>query len=426
VKHVAQADLQGNILCGYGRKYAHGLFLFFRIEDPRPFGQWLDDHVDTITTAVPWGKPDPPSTLNLALSFDGLRAMGLPDQVLKTFPEDFTKGMKARAGLLGDIGESDPERWDERLKGLHGVVTVVALERSVRDTRRQELEAEAQGAGLRIVSAQETDVREDEREPFGFMDGISQPAIRDPAAGPWPRPGDVPVAPGEFVLGYEDEGGVTPPPPERIGLNGSYMVVRKLEQDVDGFWDFMRSEAGADEARMEWLAAKIVGRWRDGTPLVRSPLGPDGNGAARDALNDFTYGGDPEGLRCPLGAHIRRTNPRDSLDPEWRFTNRHRIIRRGMPYAANGGGEQPGLVFVCFQASIERQFEFVQSEWIGDGNAFGLGSDPDFIAGPPAGKMTIQGAPPRFVPMRRFLTTRGGGYFFVPGMAALRHIAQLG
>jgi Dyp-type peroxidase family len=235
----------------------------------------------------------------------------------------------------------------------------------------------------------------------------------------------VPVAAGEFVLGYEDEGGVVPEGPTGIGFNGSYMVVRKLEQDVEGFWDFLRGEAEGDAASMDWLAAKIVGRWRDGTPLVRSPEGPDGDGAARDALNDFTYGADPEGFRCPIGAHIRRTNPRDSLDSEWRFTNRHRIIRRGMPYAPEGDGGKPGLIFVCFQASIERQFEFVQSQWMGDGNALGLGSDPDFIAGPSAGKMTIQGAPPRFVPMQRFVTTRGGGYFFVPGMSALRLIAEL-
>ena len=110
----------------------------------------------------------------------------------------------------------------------------------------------------------------------------------------------MPVAVGEFVLGYEDEGGVVPEAPEGIGFNGSYMVVRKLEQDVEGFWDFLRGEAEGDAVTsMDWLAAKIVGRWRDGTPLVRSPEGPDGDGAARDALNDFTYGADPEGFRCP-------------------------------------------------------------------------------------------------------------------------------
>jgi deferrochelatase/peroxidase EfeB len=96
-----------------------------------------------------------------------------------------------------------------------------------------------------------------------------------------------------------------------------------------------------------------------------------------------------------------------------------------MPYTANDGTEERGLMFACFHASIERLFEFVQSLWRGDGNAFGLGSDPDFIAGPSEGKMTIQGSPPRFVPMRSFITTRGGEYFFAPGIAALQHLAGM-
>jgi Dyp-type peroxidase family len=419
MRRVDKADLQGNILCGYGRKYAHGLFLFFRIEAPRPFARWLRGRIDDITKAARW-EQNPRSTLNAALTFEGLAAMGLPDDLLCTFPEDIRQGMKARSERLGDTGESDPSLWDERLTGLHGVLTVYAKERSLRDELKAELEEDAEGAGIEVACAQETDVRENEREPFGFADGISQPQIDDPDAGPSARPGDVPVKPGEFVLGYMDEGGVIASAPAQVGFSGSYMVVRKLEQDPDAFWDFIRDESDADPRRMEWLAAKIVGRWQDGTPLVRSPHVPDGAAVDPHRLNDFTYGGDPNGFRCPIGAHIRRTNPRDSLDSRWRFTNRHRIIRRGMPFREDGN--KPGLIFVCFQASIERQFEFVQSQWMGDGNAFGLGSDPDFIAGPSTGKMTIQGTPPRFVPMQRFITTRGGDYFFVPGITALRRL----
>ena len=208
MKRVVQDDLQGNVLCGYGRKYAHGLFLFFRIEDRRAFGRWLDAQAGSITTAVPWGKPDPPSTLNVALSLEGLEALGLRQGLLDSFPEEFRQGMEKRAPRLGDMGTSEPKRWDERLKGLHGVVTVLALERAVRDARRAELEAEAADAGLEIPPfAQETDVPADEREPFGFADGISQPAIRDPAAGPWPRPGDEPVASGSRAVAATRPGG---------------------------------------------------------------------------------------------------------------------------------------------------------------------------------------------------------------------------
>jgi Dyp-type peroxidase family len=426
VRPVDQSDLQGNILCGYGRKYRHGVFLFFRIGDPRAFGRWLGAKAGNITTAARWTEP-PDSTLNVALSFRGLSRMVLDRDVLASFPLEFREGMEARAGRLGDTGESDPGRWDERLRGLHGVLTCVARELRVRDRRREELEAEGRDAGLTITCAQDTDVSEDEREHFGFADGISQPAIDDPNAGPGKRSGDVPVKPGEFVVGYMDEGGVIAPAPKQIGASGSYMVVRKLEQEVEGFRDFLRYEAGP--ARMDWLGAKMVGRWPDGTPLVQSPHVPGGAAAGgdrpRERLNDFTYSGDSDGYRCPVGAHIRRANPRDSLDRDWRFTNRHRIIRRGMPYTANDGTDERGLVFACFQASIARQFEFVQSQWMGDGNAFGLGSDPDFIAGPSEGKMTIQGSPPRFVPMHSFVTTRGGEYFFAPGIAALRRLAGL-
>jgi Dyp-type peroxidase family len=419
VTKVVQADLQGNILRGYGRKFKHGLYLFFRIDRPCLFGEWLDEHADEITTDAK-RQARPPWTLNLALSFAGLSELGVSTEVLDSFPAPFQEGMESRAAKLGDVGESDPVCWDDRLKGVHGVITVWTLERKVRADWTEQLVAAAPGAGLEQPFPQETDVAEDGREPFGFADGISQPQIDDPNTGPKERRGDVPVKTGEFVVGYPDEGGVIAPAPEEIGVNGSYMVVRKLEQDVEGFWDYIRAEAGDDHQRGESLAAKIVGRWRDGTPLVRSPHAP---GAEGDTLNDFTYAADPDGYRCPIGAHIRRTNPRDSFDRNWRFTNRHRIIRRGMPYCESDGSGKRGLLFVCFQASIERQFEFVQAHWMGDGNAFGLGSDPDFIAGPAEGKMTIQGDPPRFVPMQRFVTTRGGDYFFVPGIAALREIA---
>jgi Dyp-type peroxidase family len=424
VSPVDQADVQGNILCGYGRAYESALFLFFVVDDAGALRRWLADRITQIQTAVPWGPAKPPLTLNVAFALDGLRELGLGEAVLDSFPEDFRQGMEERAARIGDTERSAPARWERDLRGAHGVITVSALERTLRDERRRELEAEAASAGFTVTRVQETDVLSGEREPFGFRDGISQPAIKDPNAGPHRRWEDVPVEPGEFVLGYPDEGGSVPPLPREIGMSGSYMVVRKLEQDVDGFWAFVNREAGPERA--EWLAAKLVGRWPDGTPLVRAPGGPRPDRAEDLAwLNAFTYRADAAGRACPVGAHIRRAHPRDSLDPDWRFANRHRIIRRGMPYGPDEPGGRPGLLFVCYQASIERQFEFVQSQWCADGNAFGLGSDPDFIAGPAGGKMTIQGDPPLFVPMRSFVTTRGGGYFFAPGIGALRRITGL-
>jgi deferrochelatase/peroxidase EfeB len=185
----------------------------------------------------------------------------------------------------------------------------------------------------------------------------------------------------------------------------------------------------------QMLAAKVVGRWPDGTPLVTHPRKPDPNfnPAARGA-NDFRYSADLDGRRCPIGAHIRRSNPRDALGFEGALTFRHRMIRRGMPYGdplpegvTKDDRSDRGLVFVSFQASISRQFEAVQMQWLNDGNIFGLGHDKDFLLGDPEGrgKMTIQGDPPFFLaPQEVFVKTRGGEYLFVPGITALAALAD--
>jgi Dyp-type peroxidase family len=430
---VQQADLQGNILCGYGRAWAYGAYIFVAIHDAPAGRAWLDGLVGEVTTAVPWGDHSPLHTTNAAFSWEGLRRLGVDDQILRTFPDAFRQGMATRAPQLGDVGASDPERWDPEISDAHVLVTVTARSAEARDARVEELLDGAAARGLAEAHVEETAFLPGEREHFGFRDGISQPSIRDPRAGPWGGEGTrgrhgrpTPVAPGEFVLGYKDEGDALPPMPDRIGFNGSYMVVRKLEQDVAGFWRYIAELAGPDRARREWLAAKLVGRWRDGTPLVLSPdLPQPGKAADPDWVNNFGYAADGDGLRCPLGSHVRRANPRNGLDPDGNLSKRHRLVRRGMSYTGAGDHPERGLMFVAYQASIERQFEFLMSEWCNDGNAFGLGSDPDFIVGGAEGKMTVQGSPPMLIPMRSFVTTRGGGYFFAPGIAALRQIARL-
>ncbi|HTN25153.1 MAG TPA: hypothetical protein VL120_14270 [Solirubrobacteraceae bacterium] len=253
------------------------------------------------------------------------------------------------------------------------------------------------------------------------------------------------LAPGEFILGYPDEDTMTdaarrlpPAPADPLGANGTYMVWRKLHQDVALFRRALRAAAArwgdGDERR---LAAKIVGRWQDGTPLSKCPDGPDpAFDAAAPGANDFRYGDDLGGRRCPVGAHIRRSNPRDALGHEGTLSMRHRMIRRGMPYGpplpegvTEDDGTARGLIFVSFQASIARQFEGVQGPWLADGNIFGLGHDRDYLLGDASGggKMTIQGRRPFFLaPQQPFVTTRGGEYLFVPGIAALRAIADGG
>jgi Dyp-type peroxidase family len=453
---VDQHDLQGNILAGYGLD--HSLFMVFRIADPAAGRTWLGELAGQVTTAVPFGASKPASTLNVAVTHEGLAALGVPDGVLASFPDDYRNGMAASAERLGDSGADAPAQWEPGLRPgePHALVTVTAQEQADLDARRGEVERRASppDSGIQLVHEQLASViraREGDgvaREHFGFADGFAQPSIAGVAAhdpklkvGPTPRPGQgtptgsgwQDLAPGEFVLGYPDEAGVVAErPADALRANGSYMVVRKLRQDVALLHRFLHDAAGNDPEGANLLAAKIMGRWPDGTPLALSPDKPAP--AAKDGTpsNDFLYGKDGQGLRCPVGAHIRRANPRDALGFEGRLTSRHRIIRRGMPYGPASAdpsvddGIDRGLMFVCYQASIARQFELIQGQWISDGDAFGLGADRDFLLGgeDPRGKMVIPGDPPRLLgPRHSFVTNRGGGYFFAPGVAALKALA---
>ncbi|HWX52810.1 MAG TPA: hypothetical protein VNY34_05935, partial [Solirubrobacteraceae bacterium] len=235
---------------------------------------------------------------------------------------------------------------------------------------------------------------------------------------------------GEFLLGFEDEDGITAggEDPYDVLRNGTFMVWRKLEQHNARLEEFL-ARAEPNPRDRERLEAKIVGRWKDGTSLIVAPHQVDPPDSAQPPAlprNEFDYGSDEHGVSCPLGAHVRRANPRVGLKYGTERTKRHRIIRRGMPYE---DGAQLGLIFVCFNASITRQFELIQGKWLMDGDAFGLGEDRDFLVGHGAGgKMTIPGdgaRPARFLrrPREPFVTTHGGYYLFVPGIPALRRIA---
>jgi Dyp-type peroxidase family len=223
------------------------------------------------------------------------------------------------------------------------------------------------------------------------------------------------------------------PQPAALARNGRYLVYRKLHQNVALFRRFLAERSRAYPGGEEKLAAALMGRWRDGTPIERSPDGPDPSlSADLHRINDFGFSQDHQGFRCPVGAHIRRANPRDALGFRHKMVHRHRLIRRGMPYGnplppgSDDDGSDRGLIFVSVGASIMRQFEFVQSQWMNDGNIFNLGADKDAFVGDNdgTGKMTVQGRPPWFVAaVPRLVTTKGGDYFFLPGISALHHIS---
>jgi Dyp-type peroxidase family len=451
------ADIQGDILSAYGNKYERASYMLVHIDQPPAGRAWLGSLLARVTNAERWkGTEKPPTTLNVALTYTGLRALGVPDGLLCGFSEEFREGMAARAQVLGDLGASAPARWETPLgSGTgHVLATIKALTTELLERELAGFRAGVErAAGVSIVHEQHTQLLRGAREHFGYADGFSQPAIKGVAKHEAVADG-VPeahdkwrgLAPGEFILGYEDEDQLMPSAPaEPLGRSGTYMIYRKLSQNVVLFRRTLSDAAPLYGHDQEKLAAKVAGRWRNGTPLVLSPDGPIPNFNPKDPKNNaFRYlDTDADGTSCPLGAHVRRTNPRDALG--WKGLNnsgllsfRHRIIRRGMPYGPplpdGATGAEPGadevdrgLVFVCFNASISRQFEGVQTQWVNDGNAFHLGHDKDFFLGDSSttNKMTVQGDPPFMLsPQPSFVTTRGGEYLFVPGLAALRFLAS--
>jgi Dyp-type peroxidase family len=263
------------------------------------------------------------------------------------------------------------------------------------------------------------------------------------------------VPAGEFILGYPNaRGQLTGRPlmpasedPRRLllpdptgsgavdfGRNGTYLVFRQLEQDVEGFWRFVdaatkRADGSQDPSYRAALAAKMVGRWPSGAPLVKAP---DHDAPALADDNDFAYRDDARGLACPIGAHIRRANPRDSLGPEpaasLDATDRHRLLRRARSYGPAGG---TGLYFICLAGDLARQFEFVQHTWLNSATFNGLYDDADPLTGsrhPVGATFTVPARPVRrrYRGLPQFVRTRGGAYFFLPGVSAVRYLAQLG
>jgi len=442
---IDRPNIQGFVVRGYRLPYAG--YVFLKVTDAAKARATLTEFIPHVITAEHW-TDKPASGINLAFSFAGLRAMGLPEASLAEFPAEFKDGMASRATVLGDIGDAAPENWEAPFRDgeAHVLVMISAKDEASLEERNNQIRSGVERAGgASVVCFQLGAALEGGREHFGYADGFAQPAIEGsgfddgPGAGAVDGDGWRPIKPGELLLGYPDEQGATTPapPPDSFGKNGSFLVYRKLHQDVATFRRQLREAAAVYAGGEEMLAAKIVGRWRDGTPLDVSPDHPNPDVVADKARNNaFDYGEDPAGLRCPIGAHVRRMNPRRSLPFDGKLVDRHRIMRRGITYGyllpegAEDDGEDRGVIFMCLQASLARGFEFVQSQWANGGNAFRLGQDQDVMLGPQdtqgTAKMTIPSkSGPFFLgPLSRVVTMRGGEYYFTPGINGLHHLAQ--
>ena len=438
------ADIQGDLLRGYTHRAA--AYVFVTVHDAAGARKWLAELLPHVTSAEPWADR-PATTLNLSFTHAGLAALGVGQPVLDSFPEEFREGMAARRDHLGDRGPSSPDGWDAGfgVGQVHVEVDIHATSAEVLDTRCQWLHGTiaAAGGAVSLARDERADFLPTGRDHFGFSDGIARPAVL--GCEPKARPGDgLPepdgrwrsIRPGEFVLGYEDEDGALPAAPAPpFDRNGTFEVYRKMHMNVARFRSYAEEAGRQYPGGAERVMAKIVGRWPDGTPLELSPDGPDPAIVAdRERVNNFRYGDDPDGVRCPLGAHIRRTNPRDN-DGMFggKLSTRHKIIRRGRPYGpplpagvTEDDHEERGLIFRCFQASIARQFETIQSLWVDDGDGLHVGADKDFLIGDGTGsnKMTIQGTPPFVLtPQPVFAVVKGGEYLIRPSLRALRWLA---
>ncbi len=526
------ADIQGNIHRPYGRfGFPCSRHLFFNIADPAAGRRFVQGLRPRVTTAEPWdtvpgpdGKPvtrKPPITLNVGFTCAGFRALRLPTRTLRLFPDEFIDGMGCRAEILGDVGDSAPDRWDPiwrtddaRDREVHAWVSLnagalpdgtalpvlqewtdwlVGLAQACEGVALLTGHG-ADGAGrwqdanalMQPIEGGRTPVP---KEWFGFTDGISDPVFAGQfsgeaeavasmgggkiAEGPYdPRTSWSPLATGEFLLGHADEGQEYPvaTEPSAFARNGTFMVWRKLRQDVQAFEAEMGRQAAIwmrvtgesdEQAARETVCAKIVGRWRSGVPLAVAPTWADHQRVMEDwkdcleltlrtprdqaerdrlaafsrMLTGFRFGDDLRGEKCPLGAHIRRANPRDMLDPllsaergATTLTNRRRLMRRGLPYQDPGG--EVGVVFMGLCASLFRQFEFIQQQWMAYGLDFEAGNDTCPLIGgrTQSDKHVVQGAgaTPTFIAggLPQFVSTRGGDYFFLPNISALRMLAM--
>lgn len=492
-------DIQAIVFTGYG-KLRLARYVFLRIRDVERVKHWLGGLAGRVKTeavlledrrheeardveARERGDAATRRAEHVAFTAPGLKALGLPEEALETFPREFVQGMAHpdRSRVLGDTGKSAPAHWrfgggggngDLAAREIHLVLMLFS-----QDDRKEGLgrsawleqqcsEDAARARGLEVVFIQDAHLSagggKSFKEAFGFSDGISQPGIEGFSP---PSTQGMTIKPGEVLLGYENEYGqkpLSPTVPARLdargvlpeaapglkdlGCNGSYMVIRKLWQNKRAFKTFLEKKGGGPEGQAR-LAAKLVGRWASGAPLALCPEKDDERlGADRSRNNCFGYAQDPHGMMCPLGSHIRRANPRDGLIPGEPKTSlqvvaRHQLIRRGRSYSeANGSsdGMDQGLFFIALNANIQRQFEFIQHTWLNnpkfadqfEGRDPIVGDNPEMEPVEPGkdpGVMTLPGFPvsERVEGITRFVEVQGGGYFFLPGVRALRFLSEL-
>lgn len=465
-------DIQGLVVSAY-KHLPCSAYVLLRVTRATAARKWIEQLLPEIATSD--GKR-PSTSINLAFTFTGLQKLGLAPEGLSSFSFPFQEGMAAdyRSRLLGDTGENVPTGWDWG-SSAHAVDVLLLIFGENEPTHDAELQRQQVAfSGLEVVKILHAGRQPDTHEHFGFADGIGQPTMagtgnKERQLRRTHHATELPA--GEFLIGHRNVYGVIAPGPVLnpgtgpqgilpvisaanaglnaqpgmldFGCNGSYLIFRQLAQRVADFWNFLdkascSANGVSDPEARDRLGAKLVGRWKSGAPLALSPKKDD---PALANENNFAYfDKDPHGMACPLGSHIRRSNPRDSLGPDAKTAlasaNHHRILRRGRSYGHRlenpmvDDGAERGLHFICLNSDIERQFEFVQQTWINSPVFSGLYDEVDPLVGDIArGKQvfTVPGEPlrQRLHDLSRFVVVRGGAYFFLPGLKALQYLARL-
>ena len=445
-------DIQGFVL----RTYAMPALRVFalKVEQKAAAGRVMAALTDgtssplRITTAVTWTtKPD--VCMNIGVTHTGLAALGLADDTLASFPEEFIQGAVQRAARVGDVGDSAPEHWKGGLaeSDVHVLVFVFAQNEDVLTATSDALRVQfADGPAFSEVSVHDARGLPGNVAHFGYRDGFAQPFVQ--GGPPPPLPDVLPAAPpGEFLLGYEsqwDRFSYPVPQPDALGRNGSFVAFRVLEQDCAAFERFLTRASTDTGLDRELIAAKLCGRWRNGVPLALSPNSPDVT-LPQEQYNAFDYATnpsvpdavkDPRGERCPIGSHIRRMNPRNSTVAGSGGLKR-RIVRRGLPYGPPYDPDHPddgierGLLGLFIGVSLEDQFEFLMGDWANKGLfAPGLRGTKDPVIGDNASPdatflLPMDGRTIELTGLSRFVTCRGAAYAFLPSVTGLRHLATV-
>lgn len=490
-KDLETHDIQGILLSGY-LHLPHSNYLFLHLNDAETAKKWLAMIIPAITSAKypigASGQPEKPVwALNIAFTAPGIEALGYS---VATFAQEFKEGIAykspsvasneegSRSKRLGDTHSNSPQNWEvggsqnSPEQAIHVCLMVQTATTAELKTKGDEQRALLASYGLNVVREEIGYLPvEDGVEHFGFADAISEPDL----VGSPKRIKDAQscVEPGEFILGYLNEYQRLPatptvaptqdkhnnltledhaPDPELpnedrpkdLGRNGTYMVFRKLSQDVAQWRRYFIENFPTEER--DKMQSKFIGRWHSGAPLVRYPDADPfvGDVTGQGRVNDFCYASaDPAGLRCPIGAHIRRVNPRDSLEDDpaesIKSVNRHRLLRRGALYGekmaagvTQDDGTPRGVLFLGLNCDIKRQFEFIQQTWIQRPKFNGLYDETDPVLGNHSdgnglNNMTIQDDPvrQRVTGLPQFVTVKGGAYLFLPSIAALCFYADI-